>query len=69
MTSCCVISFLINYSKQSPRLDYLLVLVMELLKETEYFSPLQSTVDISKSKFISVNLYLKVSFLVPDNLL
>ena len=27
----------------------------------------KSTLDISKSKFISDNLYFKVSFLIPDN--
>ena len=37
--------------------------------EKEYFCLLQSTLDISKLKFISDSLYFKVSYLIQDNLL
>ena len=40
----------------------------QLNTEKEYFCLLQSTLDISKSKFISDNLYFKVTFLILDNL-
>ena len=41
-----------------------------ILKSEKQFSfEIQSTLDISKSKFIPNYLYFKITFMVPDNLL
>ena len=50
-------------------LKFLIILNIGRILQQELCHIMQSTLDISKLKFIPNNWYLKVNFLVPENLL